>query len=77
MREPDRIAATVWLKGRPDQPTILLQCFNIAEQGLVGMTDYTHASVRVSIRDEQLQQLLKDTDLQKLPVALDGERTGV
>jgi uncharacterized membrane protein len=58
-----------------------LQVNMLAEQELTAMLHMLHglrtrAGVRVSIRDERLQQLLKDTDIQKIVVALDGERTG-
>ena len=33
----------------------------------------TQAGVRVSIRDERVQQLLTDTDISKIAVALDQE----
>ena len=33
----------------------------------------THAGVRVSVRDERVQQLLTETDIEKIAVALDRE----
>jgi uncharacterized membrane protein len=34
----------------------------------------THAGVRVSVHDEHVQQLLEETDIEKIAVALDRER---
>jgi uncharacterized membrane protein len=57
-----------------------LQLNMLAEQELTATLHMlhglcTHAGVRVSIRDERVQQLLKETDVHKIAVALDRERT--
>jgi uncharacterized membrane protein len=57
-----------------------LQVNMLAEQELTAMLHMlhglcTHAGVNVSIRDERVQQLLKETDIGKIAVALDRERT--
>jgi uncharacterized membrane protein len=56
-----------------------LQVNILAEQELTAMLQMlqglcTHAGVSVSIRDERVQELLKETDIQKIAVALDRER---
>jgi uncharacterized membrane protein len=56
-----------------------LQLNMLAEQELTATLHMlhglcTHAGVRVSIRDERVQQLLKETDIHKIAVALDRER---
>lgn len=58
-----------------------LQVDMLAEQELTAMLHMlhglcTHAGVKVSIRDERVQQLLKETDIHKIAVALDRERAG-
>jgi uncharacterized membrane protein len=58
-----------------------LQINMLAEQELTAMLHMLHglctnAGVTVSIRDERVQQLLEETDIQKIAVALDRERTG-
>jgi uncharacterized membrane protein len=57
-----------------------LQINMLAEQELTAMLHMlhglcTHAGVRVSIHDERVQQLLEETDIQKIAGALDRERT--
>jgi uncharacterized membrane protein len=57
-----------------------LQVNMLAEQELTAMLHMLHglcmhAGVTVSIRDERVQQLLKETDIHKIAVALDRERT--
>ena len=56
-----------------------LQLNMLAEQELTATLHMlhglcTHAGVRVSIHDERVQQLLKETDIHKIAVALDRER---
>ena len=56
-----------------------LQVNMLAEQELTAMLHMlhglcTHAGVSVSIRDERVQQLLKETDIHKISVTLDRER---
>lgn len=56
-----------------------LQLNMLAEQELTATLHMlhglcTHAGVTVSIRDERVQQLLKETDIHKIAVALDRER---
>jgi uncharacterized membrane protein len=55
-----------------------LQVNLLAEQELTAMLHMLHAlcasaGVKVTIRDERVQQLLKETDIQKIAVALDRE----
>lgn len=55
-----------------------LQVNMLAEQELTATLHMlhalcAHAGVSVSIRDERVQQLLKETDIQKIAVALDRE----
>jgi uncharacterized membrane protein len=55
-----------------------LQVNVLAEQELTAMLHMlhglcTHAGVKVTIRDERVQQLLTETDIQKIAVALDRE----
>jgi uncharacterized membrane protein len=57
-----------------------LQVNLLAEQELTAMLHMLHglctsAGVKVTIRDERVQQLLKETDIQKIAVALDRELT--
>lgn len=57
-----------------------LQLNMLAEQELTATLHMlhglcTHAGVTVSIRDERVQQLLKETDIHKIAVALDRERS--
>jgi uncharacterized membrane protein len=57
-----------------------LQVNLLAEQELTAMLHMLHglcarAGVNVTIRDERVQQLLKETDIQKIAVALDRELT--
>lgn len=57
-----------------------LQVNLLAEQELTAMLHMlhglcSHAGVKVTIRDERVQQLLKETDIQKIAVALDRELT--
>jgi uncharacterized membrane protein len=57
-----------------------LQINMLAEQELTAMLHMLHglcnnAGVSVSIRDERVQQLLEETDIHKIAVALDRERT--
>jgi uncharacterized membrane protein len=56
-----------------------LQVNMLAEQELTAMLHMlhglcTHAGVSVAIRDERVQQLLEETDIHKIAVALDRER---
>jgi uncharacterized membrane protein len=56
-----------------------LQVNMLAEQELTAMLHMlhglcTHAGVSVAIRDERVQQLLKETDIHEIAVALDRER---
>jgi uncharacterized membrane protein len=56
-----------------------LQINMLAEQELTATLHMlhglcTHAGVRVAIRDERVQQLLTETDVQKIAVALERER---
>jgi uncharacterized membrane protein len=56
-----------------------LQLNMLAEQELTATLHMLHglclhAGVRVSIRDERVQQLLKETDIHKIAVALERER---
>jgi uncharacterized membrane protein len=56
-----------------------LQVNMLAEQELTAMLHMLHglctsAGVSVSIRNERVQQLLKETDIHKIAVALDRER---
>jgi uncharacterized membrane protein len=56
-----------------------LQVNMLAEQELTAMLHMlhglcNHAGVKVSIRDERVQQLLQETDIHKIAVALDRER---
>lgn len=56
-----------------------LQVNMLAEQELTATLHMlhglcTHAGVSVSIRDERVQQLLKETDIHKIAVTLDNER---
>jgi uncharacterized membrane protein len=58
-----------------------LQVNMLAEQELTAMLHMlhglcTHAGVEVSIRDERVQQLLEETDIHKIAVALDREHAG-
>jgi len=58
-----------------------LQVNLLAEQELTAMLHMlhglcTHAGVHVSIRDERVQQLLTETDILKIAVALDRELDG-
>jgi uncharacterized membrane protein len=55
-----------------------LQVNLLAEQELTAMLHMLHglctrAGVKVTIRDERVQQLLTETDIQKIAVALDRE----
>ena len=57
---------------------LALQVNLLAEQELTAMLHMlqglcTIAGVKVAIRDERVQQLLKETDIQKIAVALDRE----
>jgi uncharacterized membrane protein len=57
-----------------------LQVNMLAEQELTATLHMlhglcTHAGVSVSIHDERVQQLLKETDIHKIAVALDRERS--
>lgn len=57
-----------------------LQVNMLAEQELTAMLHMlhglcTHAGVKVSIRDERVQQLLQETDIHKIAVTLERERT--
>ena len=57
-----------------------LQVNLLAEQELTAMLHMLHglcarAGVNVTIRDERVQQLLKETDIQKIAVALERELT--
>jgi uncharacterized membrane protein len=58
-----------------------LQVNMLAEQELTAMLHMlhglcTHAGVSVSLKDDRVEQLLKDTDVRKIAVTLDRERAG-